>query len=115
MKMILSFLFVLAHSFLFSQKPEPPPPPPPASGSGTFQKIEVEPAFPGGEKGWTNYLLKNLNPTVPVTKGVRTGTYTVVIQFIVKKDGTIKHFKALTNHGFGMEEEAIRVIKTRPK
>jgi protein TonB len=39
----------------------------------------------------------------------------VIIQFIVDLDGSLSEVKALTLHGFGMEEEAIRVIKAGPK
>lgn len=80
-----------------------------------FEKVEVEASFPGGEKQWMNFLLKNIDPSVPVDKGCRPGTYTVRIQFIVERDGRIRDVKALTNHGFGMEEEFMRVIKKGPK
>jgi hypothetical protein len=39
----------------------------------------------------------------------------VVVQFIVNTDGTIIDIKPLTDHGFGMEEEAVRVISRGPK
>jgi protein TonB len=38
-----------------------------------------------------------------------------MVQFIVDKQGNISDVKALTNHGYGMEEEAIRAIKRGPK
>jgi protein TonB len=38
-----------------------------------------------------------------------------VVQFIVDKDGNVSEVKALTSHGYGMEEEAVRVIKRGPK
>ena len=43
------------------------------------------------------------------------GTYTTIVIFIVDKEGNISDVKALTAHGFGMEEEVIRVIKNGPK
>ncbi|MBD0333129.1 MAG: TonB family protein, partial [Chitinophagaceae bacterium] len=42
-------------------------------------------------------------------------TYTVIIQFIVDKEGNISDVKALTNHGYGMEQEAMRAVKKAPK
>lgn len=79
-----------------------------------FEKVEIEPAFPGGDEAWRKFLERNVNPTIPVQNGLKAGKYTVYIQFIVGKDGTISNVRALTNYGFGMEQEAIRVIKTGP-
>ena len=39
----------------------------------------------------------------------------MVVQFVVDKYGNISEIKALTNHGYGMEKEVIRVIKLGPK
>jgi len=79
-----------------------------------FEKVEVEAAFRGGEKEWRNFLNRNLDVNVPVKNGCKSGTYTVVVQFIVAKDGSVSDVKALTKHGFGMEEEAIRMIRKGP-
>ena len=79
--------------------------------SMVFTKVEIEPAFKGGESAWKNFLMKNLNANVPVENGAPEGTYTVVLQFIVTHEGAITDVKALTNHGFGMEEECIRIMK----
>ena len=80
-----------------------------------FDKVEIEPSFPGGAAKWRQYLEKNLDASVPVKKKAPDGVYTTVIQFIVDKEGKISDVKALTNHRYGMEEEAIRVIKKGPK
>ena len=79
-----------------------------------FVKVEVEAAFRGGEREWRNYLNRNLDVNVPVKNGCKPGTYTVVVQFIVAKDGSVSDVKALTKHGFGMEEEAMRMIRKGP-
>jgi protein TonB len=50
----------------------------------------------------------------PVDNGAQPGTYQVVVRFIVSKDGSISDVVAETKHGYGMEEEAIRVIKKGP-
>jgi periplasmic protein TonB len=60
---------------------------------------------------WESFLLRNLNPEVPVMNGAAPGRYRVIIQFVVDKDGNVSDIKALTSLGFGMEEEAMRVIK----
>ena len=79
-----------------------------------FEKVEIEASFKGGEGAWKKYLERNLNPNTPVDNGAPEGTYTVYVQFVVSKDGSISDVKALTNHGYGMEAEAIRVIKKGP-
>lgn len=79
-----------------------------------FEKVEVEAKFQGGDAGWKKYLERNLNANAPVDNGAPEGTYTVYVQFVVSKDGSISDVKALTNHGYGMEAEAIRVIKKGP-
>lgn len=79
-----------------------------------FEKVEIEASFKGGESAWRKYLERNLNPSAPVDNGAPEGTYTVYVQFVVSKDGSISDVKALTNHGYGMESEAVRVIKKGP-
>ena len=80
-----------------------------------FDKVEVDPQFPGGALKWRQYLEKNLDASVPIKKRAPDGVYTVVVQFIVDKEGNISDVKALTNHQYGMEEEAVKVIKMGPQ
>jgi periplasmic protein TonB len=77
-----------------------------------FTKVEIEASYAGD---WSNFLRRNLNADVAVNNGAPPGTYQVVIQFIVDKEGNVSDVKALTNHGYGMEEEAMRAIKKAPK
>ena len=79
-----------------------------------FEKVEVEASFKGGEREWTKYLQRNLDANVAIENGANEGSYTVVVQFIVDKEGKISDVKALSSHGHGMEEEAMRVIKKGP-
>lgn len=81
----------------------------------TFTKVEVEAAFPGGASAWAKYVQRSLNANVPIDNEAPSGSYQVVVQFIVDKEGNVSDVKALTNHGYGMEEEAVRVIKRGPK
>lgn len=79
-----------------------------------FYKVEIEPAFRGGEKAWMNFLVKNWNAAIPIDNGAPDGKYTVILQFIVDKNGIISDLKPLTAHGYGMEEECIRLMKLSP-
>ena len=80
-----------------------------------FRKVEIEASFPGGDRIWRSYLERNLNANVPVDNKAPEGTYTVIVQFIVDKNGEISDINALTNHGYGMEQEVIKVISKGPK
>ena len=80
-----------------------------------FDKVEIEASYPGGDSKWRQYLERNANGQVATDNGAPEGTYTTVVQFVVDKEGNISDVKSLTNHGYGMEEEAMRVIKKGPK
>lgn len=75
---------------------------------------ETAPAFRGGKEAWGRYLQKQLNPSTPVDNGAPKGVYAVKVQFIVDANGFISDLKPITNHGFGMEEEVIRILKMGP-
>jgi N-acetylmuramoyl-L-alanine amidase len=79
-----------------------------------FEKVEVEAMFPGGDGGFAKYLERNLNRKVGIENKAPEGDYSVVIQFIVNKDGSIHGVKPLTKHGYGMETEAARIIRKGP-
>ncbi len=80
-----------------------------------FDKVEIEAAYPGGDNAWRSFLVQNLNAVVPANNRAPAGKYTVVIQFVVDKTGKITDIKALTNHGYGMEAEVIRLLRKAPK
>ena len=80
-----------------------------------FNKVEVEASFPGGDAGWLRYVKNNIDANTPVDNGAPEGTYTVIVRFIVSKDGSISDVVAETKLGYGMEAEAIKAIKKGPK
>jgi len=77
--------------------------------------VEKEAHFTGEDAGWIKFLQKNLNPNVPVNHRASEGEYTVVVQFVVDKNGDITDIKPLTKFGFGMEDEVIRILKKSPQ
>lgn len=79
-----------------------------------FEKTEIEASYDGGSTAWKKFLDENLNTKVPLERNAPQGHYTVFLQFIVDRHGAISEIKPLTNYGFGMEDEAIRVIKKSP-
>ncbi len=80
-----------------------------------FTKVYDEASFPGGAAVFGIYLKENLNTNLPKKNGAPAGTYTVIVRFLVAKDGSISDVEALTRPGYGMEKEAIRVIEGGPK
>lgn len=80
-----------------------------------FVKTDVAPSFPSGEREWRRYLERNLDASVPSKNGCKSGSFTVLVQFIVDKDGSIREVKALTKNGYGMESEVVQIIRSGPK
>jgi Gram-negative bacterial TonB protein C-terminal len=79
-------------------------------GNVKFERVEVEASYPGGSSAWLKFLTKTVKGDVPMDNNAPAGTYTVMVQFIVNRDSSITEFKALTNHGYGMEQEVIRAL-----
>jgi len=80
-----------------------------------FKTVQIQAKFPGGDAEWRRFLERNLNRDAPVEGGAPTGNYTVVVSFLVDKEGNISEVKAENSPGYGTAEEAVRVIKRGPK
>jgi len=74
--------------------------------------VELQAKFIGN---WEKFLTRNLNGNVPSDNDAPAGSYRVIIQFVVDKEGNVSDIKPLTNLGYGMEQEAIRVLKKATK
>lgn len=80
--------------------------------------VDSSATFPGGDRAWSKFLVKNLRfpqATIDDVKRRQARQWTVIIRFTVTTDGTVKDVVAETNHGGGLEEEAIRLIKKSGK
>ncbi len=80
-----------------------------------FEKVEVAPSFPGGHEAWEKYLQKTLFGFNPAANGASAGTYTVIAQFIVDKEGNLSDIKTLTHLGYRMEDTVVAILKKGPK
>ncbi len=89
--------------------------PKPVEEDKVFTKVEIEAEYPGGQGAWGKYLQNNLNANVPVENSAPPGSYTVIVRFIVAKDGTISEVTPETSLGYGMEQEAVKIIRKGPK
>lgn len=77
-----------------------------------FRTVEIDAKFIGN---WKSFLERNLNAEVPRDNGAPAGRYSVVVEFVVDKEGHVSDIQTLTHHGYGLEEEAIRVLKKAPQ
>ena len=80
--------------------------------AGPRETVDIPAKFDGN---WIRFLEKNLNAEVPVDNGAPAGRYSVVVQFVVDKQGNVSEIKPLTSHGYGVEQEAVRVLKKAPQ
>lgn len=79
-----------------------------------FTTVQIPAEFPGGVGGWMKYLQRNLNSSLPVDNGAPAGKYTVIVSFIVDKNGGISDVIAENDPGYGTKAEALRVITKGP-
>ena len=74
----------------------------------TFTKVEIESLYPGGPAAWARFLHKNLNyPQDAIDNGIQG---TVLVQFVVDKEGNVSDVTAVSGPQ-ELRAEAIRVIK----
>ncbi len=101
--------------------PPPPPPPPEPEVEEIFQVVEEMPRFPGCEdkpeaerkacadKAMLQFIYKNIKyPPIARENGVEG---TVVVTFVVEKDGSISGAKVLRDIGAQCGQEGLRVVK----
>jgi len=75
----------------------------------TFTKVEIESEYPGGTAAWMRYLNKNFRYPEDAINNEIQGT--VVVQFIVDKEGNVSNVEAVSGpEAGGLRQEAIRVI-----
>lgn len=77
--------------------------------------VQTPAEFPGGTKGWAEYLMNNINRDLPIRNGAPVGKYVVIVSFVVDKEGNLTDIKAENDLGYGTAEEAVRVLKNGPK
>lgn len=78
-----------------------------------FVFVEEYPSYPGGEEALYKYLSQNIQyPDVARDNNI---TGTVVIRFVVEKDGSITKAAIAREIGGGCGKEALRVVNSMPK
>lgn len=87
---------------------------PPSTGTDASDGIlpnaglQASPEFPGGIKNFLALVGKKFKtPDIE-----ELGTMKIFVYFVVEKDGTLSNIKVLRDPGYGLGEEAVRVLKS---
>ncbi|WP_143306962.1 M56 family metallopeptidase [Chitinophaga vietnamensis] len=78
-----------------------------------FTFVEQPPSFVGGEEALSKYLFDNIKYPEEARKAQKGGT--ISVQFVLDRKGQVQDVKTLgAPKGYGLEEEAIRVVQNMP-
>ena len=83
------------------------------SDDQTFSVVEQMPEYPGGMRAGLEFMARNLRYPTRAREAGKQGR--VIVQFVVRKDGSLSDFKVLCSVDPWLDAEAIRVISTMPK
>ena len=76
-------------------------------------ELAQQPSFPGGDAAMYSWLSKNLQyPPIAQENGI---SGTVVVQFVVEKDGSVNGVKVVRGKDPSLDKEAVRVVSKMPK
>jgi periplasmic protein TonB len=86
-----------------------PEPAAPAPDNRPYSNDELDksPQFPGGIKKFLTYVATNFKSAEDLESNIK-----VTVSFVVERDGTMSNIKVINNPGYGMGDEAIRVLKS---
>lgn len=84
----------------------------PEAGEKVFNSVEEMPQFPGGMAGLMQNLMKNLKYPESAIKNDIQGS--VIVRFVINKDGSIGEANVLRGVDPALDAEAIRVVKNLP-
>ena len=79
----------------------------------TFTVVESMPEFPGGINELMRFMSKNIKYPVDAQKAKIEGR--VIVQFVVRKDGSTSDFSVMRSVSPSLDAEAIRVLSLMPK
>jgi periplasmic protein TonB len=78
------------------------------SGPVPMAILDKMPEYPGGIKNFYKYVGDNFDkPDIDDVK-----TVTVIVMFVIEKDGSITDVRIARDPGYGMAKEAVRVLKS---
>jgi protein TonB len=78
------------------------------SGPVITAVLDKQPEFPGGLNKFYSYVAKNFNtPDTEIANTIK-----VYVSFVIEKDGSMTDIRVPRNPGFGLDKEAIRVLRS---
>jgi protein TonB len=80
-----------------------------AQSEEPFTNVEKMPAFPDGSAEMYKFIYANLNYPAEAKKWKVSGQ--VITQFVVDDEGFIKNVRIVRGLGYGLDEEAMRVVE----
>jgi len=90
-----------------------PEPPKHEEDNKVFEVVEQMPSFPGGYAALMQWLGSNMKyPTIAAENNVQGS---VIVQFVVEKDGSITDVHVAKSVDPSLDKEASRVVKAMPK
>jgi TonB family protein len=78
-----------------------------------FKKVDENPSFPGGNKEMNKFISRTMRYPVKAQRENIKGK--VFLKFLVQANGDITDIQILKGLGYGLDEEAVRIIKAMPK
>lgn len=78
-----------------------------------IEDLEVQPEFPGGANEMSRFIAKNIRYTEAALDNGIQGT--VILSVILDIDGSISNVHITQNPGYGLGEEAERMVRLMPK
>lgn len=83
--------------------------------SRVFEKVEIEASVNIQE--WRRHLEKQLVSYIEnaAVRGLKAGTYTVNVRFLVERNGSISNVTSLNDPGYGLALGAVRTVRTGPR
>jgi protein TonB len=74
-----------------------------------YLAVEKMPEPVGGNAGWTKFLQNTIRYPNQALQNEKSGK--VLVSFIIEKDGHLSNIQVVRGPGYGMDEEAARVLK----
>lgn len=78
-----------------------------------FGAVESDPQFPGGQRALLDWVQTNMVYPQSAIEAGKQGK--VIVQFVVKSDGTIGEAKVVRSKSEDLDNEALRIVRSLPR